>query len=118
MSVVTLATVKAWLRSTHDEDDALLQSLIDGAEEEAKVYLGLATLPRTSAPCPSCEPVSGEPVSDMGPVSDSGDLSPMVKNGICALVQAAYDGGTADEVERMRQVAFGMLRPARCDWGV
>lgn len=112
MSVVSLATVKAWLRQTHDSDDALLRQLLDGAEDEALRYLGLTALPRAGAAC-ACDPVSGA-----DPVSDADDVAPIVRNGICALVQANYDGGTADEIERMRQVAFGMLRPYRCDWGV
>ncbi|WP_440221836.1 head-tail connector protein [Dokdonella sp. MW10] len=113
MSVVTLDQVKAWLRATHDEDDALLRDLIDAAEDEALRYLELAALPRAAAKCRDCGPVSGE-----DPVSDATDVAPIVRNGICVLVQAAYEGGTAAEMDAMRNVAWSMLRPYRCRMGV
>ncbi len=113
MSKITLDTVKAFIQVTHDSDNARLQRMLDGAEDEALRYLELDTLPRLGAACPDCEPTSG-----VEPVSDADDVAPVVVTGICILVQAVYDAGTAAEVKEMRRIAFDMLSPYRCGMGV
>lgn len=113
MSVVTVDDVRQELRLSHGEDDALLQRLIDAAEDEAARYLGLDALPQRAAACPDCTS-EGTPE----PVSDGADLAPAVRSGIFLLVQAMYDARTGDEMEKVREVAFKMMRPYRCNWGV
>lgn len=74
---VSLADLKAFLRVTHDEDDALLASLLSAAEDELLRYLERSELP----------------------VAGSVDLA------VCFLCRAGYDAETADESARWREVA-------------
>ena len=74
---VSLADLKAFLRVTHDEDDALLASLMSAAEDELLRYLERSELPDAA----------------------SVDLA------IKFLCRASYDAETADESARWREVA-------------
>ena len=74
---VSLADLKAFLRVTHDEDDALLASLMSAAEDELLRYLERSELPDAA----------------------SVDLA------IKFLCRASYDAETADESARWRDVA-------------
>ncbi len=114
MSVVTVEEVRLHLRQTQTADDNLLQLLIDGAEDEAKQYLDRDELPRRDDAC-VCECESD---SSLDPASNASDLAPVVRSAIFLMVQAMYDGLTGDEMEQVRVVAFSMLRPYRCRWGV
>lgn len=113
MSRVRIEQVKAFLDLTHNEDDAKLQELIDGAEDEALQFLGLPDLPRRSAPtereCDSNTP---------DPVSDSDDLAPSVRMGIYLIVQGMYEAKDAAEMLLVRQAAELKWHPYRCGLGV
>lgn len=113
MSVVTVEQVKAFLAQFHSADDALIQMLLEGAEDEAKQYLGRNELPRRDDPCAECESDS-----TANPASDTGDLAPSIRNGIFCLVQALYAGTPPDEAAQYRSLALDMMRPYRCGWGV
>ena len=113
MSVVTVEQVKSFLAQFHGADDVLIQMLVDGAEDEAKRYLGLDELPRQDSDCPDCSSDS-----TANPASDTSDVAPTVRNGIFLLVQAIYAGTDADEAARYRELALDMMRPYRCGWGV
>ena len=114
MSVVQLAEVKEWLDVTFSSDDAKIQTLIDAAEDEAKLYLDRDELPRRDDPC-RCECESD---STLNPASDTADLAPLVKQGIKLLVQAMYDQPGPAEMEQTRRVALQMMHPYRCRLGV
>lgn len=113
MSVVSLDQVKQHLRVIHTADDELLELLIAGAEDELKQYLDRDELPRKDDPC-ACECESD---SSLDPASDSDDLAPTVRVAIFFLVQAAYDGTSADEVVKLRAAAFSMAALYRCRLG-
>jgi len=113
MSVVSIAAVKRFLRVTHTADDELIVQLTDGAEDEIKQYLDRNELPRRDDPCADCESDS-----TLNTASDSDDIAPTVRDAICLLVQALYEGADADEMEKVRQVAFAKARPYRCRIGV
>lgn len=113
MSIVQIADVKRHLRATHNSDDALIQQLIDGAEDELKQYLDRDELPRRGDACADCESDS-----TMSPASDTDDIAPTVRNAVFILVQAMYEGVDAGEMEKARAVAFALARPYRCRMGV
>lgn len=113
MSIVTVAQVKLHLRQFQDLDNTLIQMLIDGAEDEAKLYLGRDELPRRDDPCASCESDSS-----LEPASDSDDIAPTVRSGIFCLVQAIYEGTNPDDMEKLREAGRSMMRPYRCRMGV
>lgn len=119
MSVVTLEEVKAHLRQVHDHDDALIQTLLDGAEEEAKRYLNRTELPTlpldyppeyasedAESPLPEDVPSSEDPIA--------GD----VRVAIYLLVQAKYAAVGADEMAKLRAAAETLLQPYRVGLGV
>lgn len=113
MSTVRVAQVRAYLRITHRSDDALLQELINGAEDEALAYLDRPVLPRRGEfgvdECDSNTPA---------PVSDSDDLSPVVRMGIYLIVQGMYEGKDADEMTAIRRAAEIKWFPYRNQLGV
>ena len=113
MSTVTLEQIKAYLPVIHNSDDAKLQLLIDGAEDEALQYLDRDTLPRRNETAvDECD--SNQPE----PVSDSDDLAPVVRMGIYLIVQGMYDGAGADEMARIRKAAETKWFPYRNRLGV
>lgn len=113
MSTVRVAQVRAYLRITHRSDDAMLQELINGAEDEILAYLDREVLPRRGEfgvdECDSNTPP---------PVSDSDDLSPVVRMAIYLLVQGMYEGKDADEMEAIRRAAEVKAFPYRNKLGV
>lgn len=102
MSEIALSLVKADLRVTHDDDDVLLQTLLDAAEEEASKFLNMSQLP---APATS---------------SSSSDytVAPSVYAAVLLLVRSKYDATTADEISKLRHAAEVMLMPFREGLGV
>ena len=113
MSTVRVAQIRAYLRITHRSDDAMLQELINGAEDEALAYLDREVLPRRG------EFNVDELDSNTAPiVSDSDDLSPMVRMGIYLTVQGMYEGKDAAEMEAVREVARQKWFPYRNKLGV
>lgn len=106
MSAVSVSQAKAYLRVTHSSDDALLQRLINSAEDEALAYLDRASLPRRG------EFVVDEADSNTPPLADV-DVSPAVLGGIYLLVQAMYEGKDAAEMAAVREVVMQKCFPYR-----
>lgn len=113
MSVVTVAEVKAHLRVFINSDDALLQVLIDAAEDNLSRFMNREGLPRRDESCPDCQSDS-----DVSPVSGSDDLAPAVRVAVYFLVQADYEGQSADEQDKLRAAAYEKAFPYRCRLGV
>ena len=90
--MTTLADLKAFLRVTHDEDDALLTRLLGSATREALAWMDDERLP--DVPGPAVEM----------------DIPEDVLQGIFLLVQADYDGDPAKR-ESYRKAATALLRP-------
>ena len=112
MSTVTLAEVKRWLRVIHNADDALLQDMIDQAEDEALRFLNRTQPPTLPLDYPS-ECVSSEDVpSSEDPAARSWNKA------VCILVQAAYEQTDPDKARRMRENAETVLHPYRGGLGV
>lgn len=113
MSIVKLEQIKAYLDVIHNSDDAKLQLLIDGAEDEALMFLDREELPRRNDfavdECDSNQPE---------PVSDSDDLAPVVRMGIYLIVQAMYEAKDADEMAAVRRAAETKWFPYRNRLGV
>ncbi|MGQ2994280.1 head-tail connector protein [Variovorax sp.] len=113
MSTVKVEQVKRYLDVIHNSDDAKLQDLIDGAEDECLQFLDRDSLPRRNQTAvDECD--SNQPE----PVSDSDDLAPAVRVGIYMIVQAGYDGANADEMAKIRSVAEVKWWPYRNRLGV
>lgn len=111
MSVISLATIKADLRVTHNADDALLQVLLDAAEDECLRFLNRTQLP--TLPVDNPDDLSSEDVPS------SGDpLAPSVYAAVCLLMRALYDTNTADEITKLRHCAETILMPYRVGLGV
>jgi hypothetical protein len=86
MSIVRVAQVRAFLRITHRQDDAMLQDLINGAEAAALAYMDRERLPRPG------EFQVDECDSNTPPlISDSDDLAYDVRLGVYLHVQAHYE---------------------------
>lgn len=113
MSYVKVDQVKAYLRVIHNADDALLQVLIDGAEDEALQFMDRAELPRRGdTAVDECD--SNQPEA----ISDSDDLAPAVRMGIYLIIQAMYDGIGASDFEVIRKAAETKWMPYRNGLGI
>ena len=101
MSIITLEIAKQYLDVIHNSDDAKLQRLLDGAEDEAAQYMNR-----------SLADLLPEEVSSENP----DDLPGSVVLGVMLLLQAAYQA-TTDDAEKLRRAAEVKLAPYRCGWG-
>ena len=90
--MTTLSDCKAFLRVTHDDDDALLTRLLGSATREALAWMDDDRLP--DVPGPAAEM----------------DIPEDVLQGIFLLVQADYDGDPVKR-ESYRRAACALLRP-------
>lgn len=90
--MTTLSDCKAFLRVTHDEDDALLTRLLGSATREALAYLDDDRLP--DVPGPAVET----------------DIPEDVLQAIFLLVQADFDGNP-EKRDAYRKAATALLRP-------
>lgn len=88
----TLTDLKAFLRVTHDDDDALLTRLMGSALREALAWMDDARLP--AVPGPAVEV----------------DLPEDVVQGAFLLVQADFDGDPFKR-DAYRKAACSLLRP-------
>ncbi len=113
MSTVTVDQIKAYLRVTHNSDDTLLQTLIDGAEDEALQFLDRDSLPRRGEAA-----VDEEDSNQPEAASDSDDLAPVVRLGIYLIVQAGYEAKDAAEMNAVRRAAEVKWMPYRNRLGV
>ena len=97
MSLIDLTTAKAFLDVIHSADDAKLQGLLDGAEDEAGQYINRplsALLPEESS--------SEDPAA----------LPPSAVLGVMLLLQAAYQA-SPDDAGKLRVAAEIKLQPFR-----
>ena len=90
--MTTLADLKAFLRVTHDEDDALLTRLLGSATREALAWMDDERLP--DVPGPAVEM----------------DIPEDVLQAVFLLAQADYDGDPAKR-DAYRKAATSLLRP-------
>lgn len=111
MSTVTITIVKQWLRVIHTADDALIQRLIDQAEDEALRFLNRKLPPTLPADFPD------ECSSEQVPSSDD-PVAASFEKAVCILVQASYEQPDPDKAARMRQNAEVVLMPYRRGMGV
>lgn len=111
MSTVTVAEAKRWLRVIHSGDDALIQELINHAEDEALRFLNRTQAPTLPADYPSDSSSEDIPSSE-DPAARS------FAKGVLILVQAAYEQPDPDKAARMRQNAETVLMPYRRGLGI
>lgn len=113
MSLITLLEAKQELRVTHDQDDVLIQSYLDAAEDEALRFMDRAEF---GTICP-CDVTSS---SSSGSSSSSSEIviPPSVRSAVLLLVRARYGATTPDEIKGYRQAAETLLMPYRCGLGV
>ena len=101
MSIIELETAKAFLDVIHTDDDAKLQLLLDGAEDEARQYLDRDTLAELADGASS----DGVP-----------DLPASLVVGILLLLQASYQADP-DQAAALRVAAEIKLAPFRANLG-
>lgn len=109
MSVIALATVKAYLRVSHTADDTLLQALLDGAEDEALRVMNRSELPGTTYDLP-------EDSSSETDVDTETAIAPSVVVAVALLVSADYEAAPEDR-EALRAAALAKLQPYRAELG-
>ena len=97
MSVIDLSAAKEYLDVIHAGDDAKLQRLLDGAEDEAAQYMGRESL---------SDLISGEPAA----------LPAAVVTAVMLLLQAVHQA-PADDIPKYRAAAETKLAPYRIGWG-
>lgn len=102
MSVIDLSEAKQFLDVIHSADDAKIQMLLDGAEDEALQFMNRDQFGEEAC----SEELASEVV-----------LPDSVKVGVLLLLQANYQAKPED-VERIREVAEIKLMPYRRCLGV
>lgn len=117
MSVVTVAEVKLFLRVIHTDDDALLQTLIDAAEDEACRFCDRDYLPTLPVDYPPEYDSSSSEMSEDIPSSED-PIAPSVRQAIYYLVQSYYEASDSDEAEKLRSAARTLCFPYRARLGV
>ncbi|GAB2913737.1 head-tail connector protein [Paralcaligenes ginsengisoli] len=100
MSVIDLTVAKNFLDIIHSADDAKLQVLLDGAEDEAVQFMNRANLIEWDSESSSEDPVPGSVIV-----------------GILLLLQATYQA-TPDDADKLRRAAEVKLMPHRLCLGV
>lgn len=106
MSVLDLQTAKDFLNVIHSDDDAKIQMLLDGAEDEALQFMDRESFGDIC----ECDSSSEE-------IQSEAQLPASVKVGILFLLQANYQA-TPDDVPKIRKAAEIKLFPYRCRLGV
>jgi hypothetical protein len=112
---ITLQDVKDTLRQTQSDDDALLNRLINSAENEALRFLNRSQLPTLPLEYPEFSS-NDEVISEEVPSSED-PVAPDVYNAVILLVQADYDGDPLKR-EEYRHAAFSLLQPYRIGLGM
>ncbi|SOE48094.1 head-tail connector protein [Orrella dioscoreae] len=108
MSVISLETAKRFLDVIHAADDAKLQMLLDGAEDEAVQYMNRGLL----EPVPAAILVDGALL-----VAEPLDAPPdSMVLGVMLLLQASYQASPED-IPKLRAAAEVKLAPHRIGWG-
>lgn len=114
MSAIPIEQLLGFLRVTQNADNAMLQLLLDDAEDEACQYMNRTTLPRRNETIRDDFDSNTRPE----PVSDSDDMAPSVRSGIFLVVQAMYEGQTPQVIAGVRAVAEVKWHPYRIELGV
>lgn len=102
MSTISIDIAKNYLDVIHSGDDAKLQMLLDGAEDEAMQFMNRTDLTEWD--------------SDLVIASEY-SMPPGVMVGIVLLLQASYQAGI-DEIEPLRKAAETKLMPFRISMGI
>ena len=89
MSAIPLQSLKDSLRQTQSDDDALLQRLLDSAEQECARFLGIDTA---------------------APYLTGAGVAQDVINGCILIAQADYDGDPLER-ENLRRAAESLWMP-------
>lgn len=116
MSYITLAQVKADLRVTHNDDDTLLQTYLEAAEDQVKRFLNRDELPTLPLDYPFDDSDLAFQ-SEQVPTSDD-PIAASVYIAVFLLVRSYYDATDADEVAKLKTAAENILMPYRTEWGV
>lgn len=95
MSLIDIELVKQDLRVSHDDDDALIQILLDAAEDEALQFLGSSELPY----------IVGQYSSEV--------IAPSIYAAVFLLVRSKYDEADAAQIGHFRKAAETLLMPYR-----
>lgn len=111
MSQIQLADVKRFLRVIGSADDALLEELIAGAEQEACRFLGRSELPTLPLEYPAESSSEEVPSSEDPVVAD-------VRVAVMHLVQSKYEATKPDDHDKLRAAAEVILMPYRTGLGV
>ena len=93
MSVIALADAKSFLDVIHSSDDTKLQKLLESAEDEAAMFLNVASLDEWS------------------------ELPYSIYIGVLLLLQASYQA-SPDDMAKLRMSAESKLMPYRVEMGV
>lgn len=116
MSVVTVAEVKLFLRVIHADDDTLLQTLIDVAEDEACRFCDRDYLPTLPVDYPPEYDSSSSEMSEDVPSSED-PIAPSARQAVYYLVQSYYEANP-DDAEKLRSAARTLCFPYRARLGV
>lgn len=115
MSEVTVAQAKAYIPVIHSSDDALLQTVIDGAEDEVKRFTDRSQLPTLPVDDPPEYDSNSDEIAEDVP-SDGDPIAPSIRMAILLLVKAYYRADTA-EIEKARAAAQQICWPYRARLG-
>lgn len=102
---MTLDDIKRYLRVTHNEDDALLESLLESAKDEALKFIDRDELPTVE--------VASSSSSSIGALEYPGSI----RTALILLVRCLYDPADAKEIEATRKEAETKLMPYRAGLG-
>ena len=105
---MTLDDIKRDLRVTHDDDDALLETLLASAKDQAMRFLDLTELPAVEV-----DSSSSSSSSSIGSLEYPGSI----RTALILLVRCLYDPADAKEIEATRKAAETMLMPYRTGLG-
>jgi hypothetical protein len=111
MSYVTVEEFKLFARVFTTDDDALIATLIEAAEDEACRFLNRTELPTLPLEYPSGSETEEVP-------SSNDDIAPSVRVAIYLLTQSKYEAITPDDVMKLRKAAETLLFPYRAEMGV
>lgn len=100
MSLIDIELVKQDLRVSNYDDDALIQVLLDAAEDEALRFLGTSEFPY----------VMSEYASEA--------IAPSIYAAVFLLVRAKYDETDPAQIGNFRQAAETLLMPYRENLGL
>jgi uncharacterized phage protein (predicted DNA packaging) len=111
VSIVSLESLKRYLRVDHSHDDVLLQELLDAAESQALSFLNADSFERVREVFATYFESSSE-ASTSEPV-----LPPDIPAAIRLFVRAEYDAEDASAMANLKDLAEAKLFPYRMELG-